>query len=101
MTSEEYEAYVISRMKDFCDLNYCVIALNGEAGEVAEWHKKFNLRKNIAQKHTLTDLQEELGDVLFYLTALGKLNGWSLSAIMDMNRSKLENREALGMKQIC
>lgn len=101
MTSEEYEAYVLSRMKDFCDLNYMVIALNGEAGEVAEWHKKFNLRKNIAGKHSMTDLQGELGDVLFYLTGLARISGWSLSDIMEMNRAKLDQREAMGMKQIC
>ena len=101
MTSEEYEAFVASRIKDYCDLNYCVVALNGEAGEVAEWYKKFVLRKNITQNHSLTDLQGELGDVLFYLTWLAKLNGWSLSNVMDMNRSKLENREAAGMKMVC
>lgn len=101
MTTAEYEAYVGSRIKEFCDVNYCVIALNGEAGEVAEWYKKFVLRKNIAQKHSLTDLQGELGDVLFYLTWLGKLHGWSLEDIMHMNVSKLDKRVAEGMKQVC
>jgi NTP pyrophosphatase (non-canonical NTP hydrolase) len=101
MNIEEYDAYVTSRCKDYCDENYCVIAINGEAGEVAEWYKKFVLRGNITGKFAETDLQEELGDVLFYLTRLGRLRGWSLSQIMDRNASKLDQRVANGMRIIC
>lgn len=99
MTAPEYEVHVSQHAKEDLDLNYAVIALNGEAGEVAEWYKKAVLRKN---KVGLTDrdLQEELGDVLFYLTRLAQLKGWTLAEIMDINKLKLDGRVAARFKQV-
>lgn len=99
MTTEEYEKYVDSRCKPYCDLNYCVIALNGEAGEVAEWYKKAVLRGNTLGL-TDRDLQEEFGDVLFYLTRLAALKGWTLSEVMEVNKFKLDGRVAKDFKQV-
>ena len=100
MTTFEYETYVESRCQPYCDPAYTVIALNGEAGEVAEWFKKYVLRGNPTGKHTLEDLAGELGDVLFYLTRLANLYGWSLEEIMERNKAKLDNRVAKGMRSI-
>lgn len=100
MTTAEYEAYVESRCKGYCDLNYCIIALNGEAGEVAEWYKKFVLRGNVVGNLRMEDLKKELGDVLFYLTRLAALNEWTLDQIMDTNKAKLDDRVENGMRQI-
>ena len=100
MTSEEYEAYVALRCKPYTDVNYCVIALNGEAGEVAEWYKKFILRGNTVGNLSVEDLKGELGDVLFYLTRLASLHGWSLNDVMEAKRAKLDQRVKEGMKQI-
>ncbi len=99
LTTGEYEDYVTSRCQPFTDLNYCIVALNGEAGEVAEWHKKYNLRGNILEL-TKDDLKEELGDVLFYLTRLASLEGWSLQDVMEANKAKLDDRVAKGFKQV-
>lgn len=96
MRKKDYEKWVASRTKDYIDFNYCVIALNGEAGEVAEWHKKYNLRGNPTGDITKKDLLEEYGDVLFYLTRGANLMGWSLSDIMDTNQLKIEKRIAEG-----
>lgn len=93
MTRKEYERFVSERCHAYVDLNYCVIALNGEAGEVAEWHKKFNLRGNPGGKLSHQDLLREIGDVLFYLTRLAQVNGWSLSDVMDENQAKLLERQ--------
>ena len=92
MTQNEYRAYVISRMQHFCDLNYCIVALNGEAGEVAEWHKKHNLRGNPEGKLSDEDLKKELGDVRFYYEAICHLKGWTDDDITDANQEKLDDR---------
>ena len=86
MTTKEYSDYVQLRSKPYTDENYCIIALNGEAGEVAEWYKKY--------------LKGELGDVLYYLTRLASLNGWTLEDIMEGNKAKLDERVAKNMRMI-
>lgn len=98
MTAIEYEDYINSRCKPFCNEAYTVIALNGEAGEVAEWYKKYVLRGNPTGQLTLEDLKGELGDVLFYLTRLGSLYGYSLEDIMTYNKAKLDARSQVGMR---
>lgn len=90
-TTQAFEANVTRHAKHDLDLNYAILALNGEAGECAEWHKKVNLRK---APTTLTDmdLAEELGDVLYYLTRAAMLKGWTLDQIMRWNTEKLDKR---------
>lgn len=100
MKKKDYEAFVAEMCKPYTDLNYCVVALNGEAGEVAEWHKKYNMRGNPTGKLTKDDLLSELGDVLFYLTRLANLEGWSLSDLMASNKAKLDGRVAAGMRSV-
>lgn len=99
MTTQEFETHVQAKAKDDLDLNYAVIAICGEAGEVAEWYKKAVLRKN---KVGLTDhdLALELGDVLYYLTRAAQLKGWTLAQIMDWNQEKLDARVAASFKQV-
>jgi len=93
MKVKEWNEWVNSRVSDYVDLNYCVIALNGEAGEVAEWYKKAVLRGNKDGKYTDLDLALELGDVLFYLTRICSIKGWDLKEIMDMNKAKLIEKD--------
>jgi NTP pyrophosphatase (non-canonical NTP hydrolase) len=95
-----YEIFVEKMCKPYTDINYCIIALNGEAGEVAEWYKKHTLRGNPTGKLSPEDLKSELGDVLFYLTRLAQLHGWTLKDIMLSNVEKLEQRIAEGKKSI-
>jgi len=100
LTTKEYEDYVYSRCQSYTDANYCVIALNEEAGEIAGWWKKHQLRGNPTGKLTVTDLKGELGDVLFYLTRLSHHYGWTLEEIMNHNKAKLDDGVEKGMKQI-
>jgi len=94
VTITEYQNFVDENCREYTDKAYSVIALNGEAGEVAEWYKKAVLRGNPDGKLSKQDLKEELGDVLFYLVRLAALYKWSLEEVMDANVAKLEKRKA-------
>lgn len=90
MRSEEFEVYVEQQCKDYVTPIYCAIALAEEAGEVCGWYKKYVLRGNPNDKLSKKDLLEELGDVLFYLTRMANLYGWTLEEIMAGNKAKLD-----------
>ena len=70
------------------------LGLCGEAGEVAEKIKKVFRDKG---KFSDEDILKELGDVLFYVTALSNVFGGNLQKIMEMNMAKLDDREQRGV----
>lgn len=96
----EYEKFVAEFAKDYVDENYLVVALNEEAGEIAGWYKKFVLRGNPTGKLTRDDLKSELGDVLYYLTRMANLNGWSVEDVQQYNMDKLRERVAAGKRSV-
>lgn len=100
MKRSEYEAIVDKRCGAYVDMPYSVIALNEEAGEVAGWYKKYVLRGNVTGKLSKDDLKGELGDVIFYLTRIARLNGWTLDDIMETNNDKLAVRDANKMRMV-
>lgn len=67
----------------------CVLGIASETGEIAEAikHAEFH-------GHTLdhNNLKLELGDLLWYLSALCSHYGWSLGAIAEANIHKLSTR---------
>lgn len=65
------------------------LGLTGEAGEVADYIKKVLFHSHQLSKEKLA---EELGDVLWYLTYLTNISGYSLSEIAELNIEKLEKR---------
>lgn len=69
------------------------LGLVGEAGEVAEKVKK-KIRDN--SKISSEDIVKELGDVLFYTTALANYFLSDLGVVMEMNIAKLDDREKRG-----
>ena len=69
------------------------LGLVGEAGEVSEKVKKLFRDKS---KFTDEEVLKELGDVLFYTTALANIFGGSLRKVMEMNMAKLDDREQRG-----
>ena len=69
------------------------LGLVGESGEVAEKIKKLFRDKS---KFSDEDVLKELGDVLFYVVALSNLFGGNLKATMEMNMTKLNDREQRG-----
>jgi NTP pyrophosphatase (non-canonical NTP hydrolase) len=70
-------------------LTYTVLALNGEAGELAN-----KLKKVIGHSAPFDrdDLIDELGDVLWYLVATGLELGVDLYGLFEVNMSKLIER---------
>ena len=69
------------------------LGLVGEAGEVAEKVKKLIRDKS---RFTKQDIVKELGDVVFYVTALANYYGSDLREVIEENVSKLDGREARG-----
>jgi NTP pyrophosphatase (non-canonical NTP hydrolase) len=86
-----YEQFVDDQARmPILDLDYSVLGLCGEAGEVAEWVKKRVHRGN--DKFTDEMLLSELGDVLYYITRIAHFKDWSLKDIMKYNVKKLKER---------
>jgi len=69
------------------------LGLVGEAGEVAEKVKKLIRDKS---RFTKEDIIKELGDVVFYVTALANYYGSDLQEVIEGNVIKLDGREARG-----
>jgi len=69
------------------------LGLVGEAGEVAEKMKKL-LRDS--SRFTNEEIMKELGDVVFYATALANIYGKGLREVIDLNMKKLDDRQKRG-----
>ena len=72
------------------------LGLAGETGEVLEKIKKMIRDKNGVFSPTpedITELKKELGDVLWYLSALAFYNGIDLDDVARANLDKLRNRK--------
>lgn len=112
MNIQEYQG-IIKKTAIFPEdvgLAYCGLGLTGEAGEVAEKIKKLYRDKSLApmlnpdlpegfqtRLITLTNedvqgIKKELGDVLWYLTAIANQLGLTLEEIMEANYNKLIKR---------
>jgi NTP pyrophosphatase (non-canonical NTP hydrolase) len=85
------ESMVITEGKDRLVEN--TLGLVGEAGEFAEKVKKM-IRDGTFDKDLAT---KELGDVLFYLTALANYFGSSLQEVLEQNVIKLNDRKNRGV----
>jgi NTP pyrophosphatase (non-canonical NTP hydrolase) len=78
-------------------LQYVVLGLNGEAGEVAEQIKK--AMRNDGGDLTperIESLKKEAGDVLWYLTRLAAELNTNLAEIAQINVEKLYGRKEKG-----
>jgi len=70
------------------------LGLVGEAGEVAEKIKKL-IRDN--NKYANEEIMKELGDVVFYATALANIYGRGLQEVLELNIQKLDDRQKRGI----
>ena len=92
----DYEKFVLSTQKYPRDVanEYLIMGLVSEAGEVAGVWKRFlrqdisNLKKSDIEEQLL----QELGDVLWYVTALCLQNNISLEELIAINTEKLAKR---------
>lgn len=83
------------------ELNYLVIGLVGEAGELANKYKKMLRHAYIELENykTITMapgqaeiLADELGDVLWYMARICTTLGFSIEEVAQLNSDKLRNR---------
>ena len=79
------------------NITYLALALNGEAGELADKVKKV-LRDKDGQFYNvdITAIALELGDTLFYAALLAKALGYSFSDIAQLNIDKVHSRMERG-----
>lgn len=77
---------------------YPTLGLTGEAGEVADKVKKV-IRDNNGDfsAEKCLELAKELGDVLWYISALANDLGYTLEEIGELNNKKLSSRKERGV----
>jgi NTP pyrophosphatase (non-canonical NTP hydrolase) len=97
---EDYQRFVKSTKvydKEY-ELVYPILGLANEAGEVAGKLKKI-MRDNEGQltQEAFEGLVAELGDVLWYVTAIADDLGIQISDIFYDNFTKLSSRQARGV----
>ena len=85
--SEWVETMILTKGSDRLVEN--TLGLVGEAGEVAEKIKKL-IRDDT--KFSDEEVLKELGDVVFYATALSNIYGKGLHEVMELNIKKLDDR---------
>ena len=76
-------------------LAYTALGLSGEAGEASEKVKKLIRDGKFDKSLTL----KELGDVLWYLTAMAREMGYDLADVAEVNIVKLLDRQERGQLQ--
>lgn len=92
--AQAMDTYKVSAMP----ILYPALGLNGEAGEVAEKVKKVVRDKGgVFNDDDREALALELGDVLWYTTALCNDLGLTLSDVAEMNLKKLQDRKKRGV----
>ena len=98
VTFDTYQFIALSTAKYQDKIVYPALGLCGEAGEVAEKVKKV-LRDNdgVFTDEIKLEIAKELGDVLWYISALSDDIGYSLEQIALMNNQKLISRKERGV----
>lgn len=98
---EAVEYLLDSRETEFSRLVYPVLGLLGEAGEIAEKVKKIARdgrgQMNVEQHE---DLSKEIGDQLWYASAIANELGYPLSRVASENIKKLFSRKARGARGV-
>lgn len=106
MTFDQYQKIAITTelMQRSAELNANdpafvakLLGLSGEAGEVAEKFKKIiRDRGGVITSDDKDDIIKELGDVLWYVSALADYLGVSLEEVASKNLQKVLDRKARG-----
>lgn len=90
----QYEAVKTAIYPDEHELTYPLLGLIGEVGEFANKYKKV-LRDG--KQFTRSDMQSELGDILWYLANLADDAGIDLGDVAVGNLNKLRDRQERGV----
>lgn len=82
------------------NIEYTVLGLAGEAGEIANKTKKIQRDMGgVATQQVKDALADELGDALWYVAALASELGKDLNSVAFANIEKLNGRQARGTIQ--
>lgn len=96
MNFEEYQSEASRTAlypRRLSNLEYPTLGLTGEAGEVANVVKKIQRdHGGIISDEIRTKLKDELGDVLWYISACADELGITLTEIAEYNVAKLAKR---------
>jgi NTP pyrophosphatase (non-canonical NTP hydrolase) len=77
-----------------------ILGLVGEAGETADKFKKvIRDKEGIISDDTKVEIAKELGDVLWYISALSDYLGYTLEDIAELNLKKLYDRRDRGTQR--
>lgn len=99
MHFDEYqmEALNTAIYPDNYKIIYPVLGLVNEAGEVAGKLKKVYRDDGISNKEFIENMKKELGDVLWYVSAIASDLDLSLNEIAEGNVTKLKDRQERGV----
>ncbi len=95
MDADDFQREALKTLKEWgepgelSDIVYLALAINGEAGELAEVVKKAWRDK---KELDIDWLVEELGDILWYAAVLAHKLNIPLSEVMERNIEKLRKR---------
>ena len=86
-TPANFDRHVLMTARADTDETNCAFGISAEAGEIAAQY-----RKDAWKESSDEQLLSELGDLLWYVTRLAQLRGWSLSQVINFNMEKVKTR---------
>jgi len=101
MTPEEYRTfcktvaqYPEAGTRKPAAINYTILGLVGEAGELADkWKKVLRDDEGVLTPEKRVEMRKELGDVLWYLERASVELGTNIPTLMQENMEKLQSRK--------
>lgn len=92
-TQYQFRSSITAKYPEDRAVEYLVLGLASEAGEVAGKYKKIIRDKGgLLDEAAKQDMADEIGDVLWYCAQLAKSLDMNLSTIATRNLQKLESR---------
>lgn len=92
MDLKEYQEFHIKTVQKDFSLLYFAVGLGGECGEVLNEVKKVYRKDEQVSEEDRQKLILELGDVVWYVTAISKKLDVSLEEVLQSNATKLIKR---------
>lgn len=89
----DYTAFVKGKLLQVDEpIDYCLAGLVEEVGEVSRLVRKMHQGKKEVTREEMCD---ELGDVLYYYTALMAISGLTYEQVIDYNKQKLNKKHGI------
>jgi len=99
MNFDEYQTTARTTRTASADEAYALLGLSGEVGEVHSLIAKQIRDHHLTEDELRLNLKKELGDVLWFISAIADDFGLSLTEIAQANIEKLKKRKASGTIQ--